>query len=66
MKRKIIKKKNVINEYTSDTGFSEEWLLSTKMKKDASIKWWEISPCFKCHCMTHTANGKCGKCGGKK
>lgn len=27
---------------------------------------YNISLCKNCWCMTHTINGKCGKCGAKK
>lgn len=26
----------------------------------------QISLCTNCYCMTHTINGKCGKCGARK
>nr|DAR44973.1 MAG TPA: hypothetical protein [Caudoviricetes sp.] len=26
----------------------------------------QISLCTNCWCMTHTINGKCGKCGARK
>lgn len=35
-------------------------------KKDEAESMKELSLCKKCHCMTWTINGKCGKCKAKK
>lgn len=36
------------------------------LSSEIAVKYSNISYCQHCQCMTHTINGKCGKCGGLK
>lgn len=40
--------------------------MASKKKKFNETDNSQISLCTNCYCMTHTINGKCGKCGAKK
>lgn len=40
--------------------------MASKKKKFNETDNNQISFCKNCYCMTHTINGKCGKCGARK
>lgn len=40
--------------------------MASKKKKFNETDNNQISLCTNCYCMTHTINGKCGKCGARK
>lgn len=66
-----IQSKNITDEYMKGLYNGMELILSIFESREP-IYWSKkrqkmiISLCKNCYCMTHTINGKCGKCGARK
>lgn len=56
----------VITKYKTQKGYWDEVKLKMKIFQSMNFKADDISPCAKCHSVTHTVNNGCGKCGEKK